>query len=237
MLFLTAALTLIQSTTTEFRYNVYIIVTGLAINAVALNDYVYNKRHSRINLDYFRNNKLGLIILLSIFILCIWKNFYFDQTVRGTKNIYEQQYQMAVFLNKFYSGKSVAANDIGAINYYADIKCLDLIGIGSKEIMKEKINNELNSEKIDKISREKNVQIAILYDDWFSRVGLPSEWSKVGEWKIEDNFICGSDKISFYAVDKDERFNLIRNLASFSGTLPPGVLQFGEYTFIPPKDR
>ena len=45
---------------------------------------------------------------------------------QASKNIYEQQYQMGLFLETFYSSEKVAANDIGAIHFLADIQCLDL---------------------------------------------------------------------------------------------------------------
>ncbi len=41
---------------------------------------------------------------------------------------------MALFLKDFYAGNVVAANDMGAINYIADIRCLDLYGLASMEV-------------------------------------------------------------------------------------------------------
>jgi len=39
------------------------------------------------------------------------------QVTKATRNIYEQHYQMGMFLKTFYSGAVVAANDIGAITF------------------------------------------------------------------------------------------------------------------------
>lgn len=48
--------------------------------------------------------------------------------------VYSQQVQIARFLSRFEQGASVAANDVGAINYYANIDCLDLVGLGDRDV-------------------------------------------------------------------------------------------------------
>jgi hypothetical protein len=48
---------------------------------------------------------------------------------------YAQQRQTALFLARYYAHANLAANDIGQINYYADLDCLDLVGLGSIGIL------------------------------------------------------------------------------------------------------
>jgi hypothetical protein len=72
-----------------------------------------------------------------------------------------------------------------------------------------------------------------VYDTWFqleNLQGVPSEWIKVGEWKINDNVICGGDVVSFYAVKASEKERLKHNLRLFSYMLPINVGQSGLYT-------
>ncbi len=133
----------------------------------------------------------------------------------------------------YYQDAAVAANDIGAINYLADIRCLDLWGIGNADIDLKKRNGFYNREQIESVTRSKNIRIAILYDSWFSRHGvsiLPSQWIHVGEWKISKNFVCGDEIVTFYAVNLTEAANLQVNLNAFSSSLPKTVCQIGEYT-------
>ena len=69
-----------------------------------------------------------------------------------------------------------------------------------------------------------------MYESWFSKLGgIPYEWIKAGEWKIPDNFICGDDKVSFYAVTPEERNMLENNLKKYSNELPESVIQSGKY--------
>lgn len=213
-----------------FRYDAYLVVTAIAIDFLAIYDYCLNKFNMVIDLKFVIKYKL----LSSVFFICLIyftvNQFFFNKTITAMKNIYEQQFQMAKFVEKFYSGKEVALNDIGAVNYFADIYCLDLIGLGSDEIASERMNRTFDSLSMNKIAKNKNVKIAIIYEKWIQEdIRIPGEWIKAGQWKIQDNYICGDDEISFYAVGPGEKDILIQNLKSFSGELPVSVIQNGVY--------
>ena len=38
----------------------------------------------------------------------------------ASRNIYEQQYQMALFCEEYYSNEGVVINDIGAVSYFSN---------------------------------------------------------------------------------------------------------------------
>ena len=152
------------------------------------------------------------------------------KTPKATNNIYEQQYQMGLFVKKFYQGSSVAINDIGAINYLADIDCVDLYGLANMEVIKAKLNGIYNTAKIETIAKSNKAAIALIYDKWLEPFGgVPSGWVKVGEWIILDNVVCGDNKVSFYSLRLDEEPKLIDNLKRFSNQLPKDVIQSGKY--------
>jgi len=149
----------------------------------------------------------------------------------ASRNIYEQQIQIASFLRTYYQGQSVAANDIGAINYFADIRCMDLWGLGSREVTRLKRSGRYTPGTIEGLCREAEVRIAVVYESWFRGFGgLPPEWEKIGTWTISDNVICGSDTVSFYAVAPEERDLLQARLHLFANRLPQSVRQAGPYT-------
>jgi len=79
------------------------------------------------------------------------------------RNLYEQQFQMARFLNRFYSGAAVAANDIGAIDYYADVRCVDLYGLANQEVFEAKRAKTFSTETIRRVAETNQVRMAILY--------------------------------------------------------------------------
>lgn len=213
-----------------FRYEAYLLAIGILVIGVILSKYYRNQATKTGKMSRFIS-VLTVIALVSMATLGIKSLIIVPQAI---KNIYEQQYQMAQFLKKFYAGMPVAANDIGAINYFTDIKCLDLWGLESIEVATMKRNNSFRTEYIYNLAKSKDIKVAIVYDQWFSKYGgVPHEWIKVGQWQIKNNLVCGHDTISFYAVDPSEEQRLIFNLKAFSSNLPVEVKQSGKYLESP----
>ena len=214
------------------RYDAYLVVLALFTIASGMREYL-PKRVSIVFNKSFVTKYAAIALLTFVMILPLAGRgvLYTIITPQATTNIYEQQYQMGLFLNKFFQGESVAANDIGAINYLSDIKCLDLWGLGSLEVAKLIIHGKYDTQEIYDLARQKKVKIAVVYDHWFKAYGgLPPAWIKVGEWKISNNVICGGDIVSFYAVSPFEADTLSKDLKIFSSYLPKDVLQSGDYT-------
>jgi len=137
-------------------------------------------------------------------------------------NIYQQQYQMAQFLKKYYDHDVVAANDIGAISYYSDIHMVDLWGLGDIDVARSRKKGYWTAAFLDSLARKRGVKLAIVYDDWFDPA-LTSGWKKVATWKVDNNVILGGDTVSFYAVGENSSEPLSENLHAFQHLLPVGV--------------
>jgi hypothetical protein len=117
----------------------------------------------------------------------------------------------------YYQGKEVVVNDIGAINFLADIKCLDLWGLANIEIARAAKHGVLDTNYINHLALEKKMKIGVLYGD--DRI----IWTKAGQLKIANNMICGSDTVIFFAIDPVEKSGLIGHLKEFSSQLPKSV--------------
>jgi len=151
---------------------------------------------------------------------------------QASKNIYEQQYQMARFVSRYYQGSTIALNDIGAVNFLADVHCLDLWGLGNYQVARLKRQREFHTRDIFRLSREAGVKVALVYDSWYTSIGgLPREWVWVGEWALPDNVVAGGDAVSIYAVDESETVPLMQKLQDFSALLPKEVKQSGRYLY------
>jgi hypothetical protein len=151
---------------------------------------------------------------------------------QASKNIYEQQYQMALFIKRYYQGSTIALNDIGAVNFLADIHCLDLWGLGNFEVTQLMRRHEYRTRDILRLSREAGVKVALVYDSWYTPIGgLPRDWVWVGQWVLPDNVVAGGDTVSIYAVDESETVPLMQKLQDFSPLLPKAVKQSGRYLY------
>jgi hypothetical protein len=215
-----------------YRYEAYLVALGAIVIAWTLLDYLPRGLTSTPVLSTPARAVLSILVLVSVFALGVRGVQAVKKIPQATTNIYQQQYQMGLFLQRFYQGAIVAATDVGAINYLADIHCLDLAGLGNMTIAREMREGSYNSARVRDLARSEGVMIAALYDLRAAQRGnslIPPEWMEVGQWKIAHNVVCGSDAVSFYAVQPSAEGPLRKNLRSFSSLLPADVAQRGSY--------
>lgn len=146
----------------------------------------------------------------------------FRNSIRAIYNIYEQQYQMGNFFNQYYKGQTVAANDIGAISFMADLNTIDMWGLGNNAIAFARKNGLWNNEFLQKITADNHTRVTVMYDSWFDK-GLTSKWVKVATWEMPYNYICGDIIVTFYGNNETEANLLKKNLSSFAPQLPGDV--------------
>lgn len=208
-----------------FRYEAYLIAIGIVVAVLLLMD-VVAERITRMRRPALGYCLAALAVGAALFPLAARSGMALPRIPRASNNIYSQQYQMGLFVKKYYPNKVVALNDIGAVNYLADIHCIDLWGLADMDILKAKQAGTFQTVTIAELCRLRHADIALVYDRWFALKtigGLPEEWVPVGKWKIGNNIICGDDTVTFYAVDPSEAEELTVNLRRFSGSLPAGV--------------
>ncbi|MHB0914856.1 MAG: hypothetical protein ACYC4M_04115 [Thermoleophilia bacterium] len=245
MIFLAGVILHFQTNTSQnYRYEAYLVVIG--IMAVAMPVFRYLSGWSW---PAGRRSRLALAAAALPLALALLAPVVYRSEVNHrlapleSRRIFEQQIQMGRFLDRYYTGKVVAANDVGAINFYADIVCVDLWGLGSNDIARTRMEIRggalfdepfvLSQQQIYDIGREKGTDIAMVYHEIFELEGesrIPDEWVFVGRWQIYRYERDYWDKVSIYAVDPDEEQDLLRNLREFSPELPVFVRQEGPYT-------
>jgi hypothetical protein len=145
-------------------------------------------------------------------------------TPLAVRNIYEMQYQMAAFLNRYYPQGPAAVNDIGAVSFYNDFPLLDLYGLASMDVARAKLGGTYDTQRIGRLTAESGARVVIVYDYWFDRYGgLPPDWAKVGEWHFTDCYVCGGDTVSFYAPSAADAGALRGRLDAYEESLPARV--------------
>jgi hypothetical protein len=144
--------------------------------------------------------------------------------VQATRNIYEQQYQMALFLERYYADSTVALNDIGTSSLLSGAEILDLYGLASIDVARLRLARAYGPAAMARLASERDVDIAIVFDSWLADWGgVPKEWTRVATWSIRNNIVCGDPIVTFYAVKPGETERLRENLRLFADRLPRGV--------------
>jgi hypothetical protein len=210
-----------------FRYEAYVLALGVFANAYAA---LWLVRHglSFGRLPGWRQGlalAAWLVFVPALAYLLAARAIEAAETARlAARNIYEQQVQVARFLQAEYPGAGVALNDIGAVSYFAEVRLFDLFGLGSNEVVEAKRAGLYHRDWIEQAGSRRRLELAVVYDIWFGDLGgLPPSWIKVGEWEISDNEICGSAVVSFYAMSPAGAERLERSLEDFSARLPERV--------------
>jgi hypothetical protein len=210
----------LASTGKFYRYEAYIFLCGVLIMMTVC-------------LKYFRELIAGwkwpayFLALIFLFFLSLpvllRTSAAFSKSVQACINIYDQQYQMGKFLEKYYPLESVAANDIGAVSYFTKGEVVDLWGLGSIEVAKSRKGKYWTASFLDSLCRSKGTRLAIIYDSWFENDPLEAKWKKIATWQIQNNVICGDDTVAFYAIDPAIAGDLKKNLEAYQALLPKDV--------------
>ncbi|NWF64767.1 MAG: hypothetical protein HXY38_10720 [Chloroflexi bacterium] len=220
---------LFASTGWFYRYDAYLVLTGILIIARGIAPAQANIPQISPKNHLIKQTAMTLLIVILLLPFAIRAERAHSQYPIAVKNIHDQQYQMGRFIQKYYSGAAVAANDIGAIGYLAEVKTLDLFGLASLDVAEAKLDHSYNAEVMHQLAKENQVEIIIIYNSWFEG-NIPGEWIEIGRWRITNNVVCADDEISFYVIDESYKTNAILHLQEFANTLPKDVAQTGAYT-------
>lgn len=200
-----------------YRYEAYLIIVGiLGISISAYNGQMewfqrFLKAGSRI--ARVSSICLGFLVLVPFLgrsVISITK------IPAACRNIYQQQFQMSLFIQQNYPGECVGANDIGLINFLAEIHCIDLWGLSNKYVAKQILNNEYNTETIASLVFDSGCKAVVVYDSWFMHYGgIPSHWVQVEQWHIQGNVVCGDSVVTWYAPEARDAPELKNHLETF----------------------
>ncbi len=211
-----------------FRYEAYLVAMGVIVLYVYIYEHILCIKGEDKNMApiYYKLKPVIYVIMILSMAGRASSSFLVPQ---ASNNIYEQQYQMAAFVDKYANGLNIAANDIGMLGYYTDNRIVDLWGLADIDVAGYKLKKTYNTDKIEEITQKNDVKFVIVYEHWFDQYGgLPADWVKIGEWKMNKlNIVCGAETAAFYSLDRSGTEMLRQKLAEFSKNIPPSV------TFIP----
>jgi hypothetical protein len=198
-----------------FRYEAYLVALGLCLAA-----HLPKPAPGRT----LRNLVFALLVLGTTLSLGQrgYRGISLIPTAAG--NIFQQQHQMARFVNRYYPGQGIVLNDIGAVSFFADIHLLDLVGLGDIRVAQAMRAGRHRFPAIADMAAARGMKLAIAYPGFLRGLGgPPPEWFLVAEWEIPDNVICSEAVVALYALNAAEREPLRARLREFAATLPASV--------------
>jgi len=206
-----------------FRYEAYLFVLGGVAVARTLGEWLEAVRRQTPHMKTMVV-QFGTILLFALSPLSDRALKALVSIPQATKNIYEQQYQMGLFLGRFYAGRAVALNDIGAASFLGEINCVDLAGLADIDVARRLLAGLYESEDVREIAEAKDARIAIVYDSWFGN-RIPVSWRRAATWTVQNNVVLGGNTVTFYALRPEELGPLRAHLNEFSRELPRSVAQ------------
>lgn len=191
-----------------FRYESYLMVLGLMTAGLLGSD-----------LQFAASGKRVLVALLVA--LCLfpgvqrgWTALW--QTVPAMRNVYQQHYQMAQFLKVHYDKETVVLNDVGAITFLTDARCLDIGGLINMEIVRLMHQHAWTPGRLRELVAERKARIAIVYPELLP--GPMPDWIPVATWRIRGNVVCAYDTVYLCALHAAEVPYLQKALRLFAIT-------------------
>lgn len=215
-----------------YRYEAYLVFLGVVALGLAVADIHGATGGAWLRREVPLSAAVWLFVVAALF-APLWtrasKSFKFIP--QASHNVYEQQYQMGRFVERFYNGEGVAANDIGVISYRADLRVLDTWGLADYDVSQARRRHAYDQDTLRPLLKKFGVRMIVVYDSWATNdFGGPlPEWVLVGQWTILNNVICGDTTVSFYAPTAADVPRLTRALQEFAPELPVSVKQLGAY--------
>ena len=202
-----------------YRYEAYLILSGTVVLIINFADLL---RSGDIYLSKFSKFFITLLLLPLFF-----RAYDTNSAIRqASVNIYEQQWQTADFFGRYYTGETVAVNDIGLVAYRGNVEIFDLWGLANKDVAFLRLKNKLDGNKLDSLLDLNNVKIAAIYKQLFDYPsGFYRDWHEVGSLTIRNNIACGEPEVVFFAKDSAQMIKLVKNLIDFSSSLPENVIK------------
>jgi hypothetical protein len=201
-----------------FRYEAYLVALGIVLVA----RHVANAGPLQAPRPRMARLALALAALVATAPLITRAVQSMREGPRAVKNIYEQQYQMGLFLRELPAGSTVMANDIGAVSYLADVRLVDLYGLATQETARARRAGRVDRALLTRLAEQTPPAAVVVYRSWFAD-SLPADWIEVGTWKVPDKVVVADRTVSFYATSPEPARRLSAALAAFLPRLPATV--------------
>jgi hypothetical protein len=151
-----------------YRYEAYLVALGVFACAQAL-----------FALKPFISGKVPFPVIATLLLCLAWPVFQdraFRSTpkmIAGSRNIYEQQYQLGQFVHRFYDSSTVVLHDIGAVAFLSDAAIVDVFGLADHQVAVARLKGYYNPDWPRTYARKKGADVAFVYPEWNTGFRVP----------------------------------------------------------------
>jgi hypothetical protein len=209
-----------------YRYEAYLVVSGTALACVTF--FVRSghgpSRPAPRSLSPRRWLVAALAILMALPLFGRAAQAA-GEVVTASGNIYQQPYQTAHLVAQELGPEArVAVTDLGAVTFYADVRVLDLWGLGSIDVARLRRERRFTTETIAALLSAHRTDYVIVFPSSFQgTAALPRHLIEIGTWTISHNVVCGGETVGFYATSLDSAWRLRTAFNRYSAELPREV--------------
>jgi len=197
------------------RYQLYLIGLALLALAWAGRDLPASFRRTRPHL-------VPLLVLL-LLLTTTTKISLTVEAPRGVADTYQQRYQAAVFLERYYDGQPVGTGELGYISLFHEGPVTDFFGLGDHEVLvgrRENQDPEARRVFWTDLVRRRGVRVAAIYPTTLL-FSAPEDWILVGTWTIpREPFTAFDSDFQFWATVPEEVAPLTAHLEDFRDEMP-----------------
>lgn len=208
-----------------YRYEAYLVGIFVIFILPLLTKFVIEYAK---NSNLIKKTKLGLFLVILFFFLVlpfIHRGIESLNRLRFAPiNIYEQQFLISKFINSYFPDFPIGVNDIGLTSLKSKAKIIDLFGLADNTIAKAKYGGFYSPDYFYEYLRKKNCSVLIIYEDWFNtELNYKKELIRVASWKIQNNYVCGMDEVTFYALNYESAYKIKSSLEKYKDILPKTI--------------
>ena len=207
------------------RYQAYLIALGIYFGLSLLEEGMPDDANVRAPAP--RRSRAVVVITLAVLIISPTKWNLLLLTPTSADNTYQQRYQAALFLQRYYGGRPIATSELGYVSLLHQGPITDLLGLGDYEVLKHRKSGTDDQAFYANLARRRGFSVSVYYPSVLgvSPNRTPGTWFLVGSWDITERLVTAYESLQFWATSPVAAIELRANLLGNAHRLPHHVTQ------------
>jgi hypothetical protein len=161
------------------------------------------------------------LLVLAVFLVPM-KVFSTEHVASEAQDTYEQRYQVARFLARYYQGQSIATGELGYVSMLHRGPVTDLLGLGDYEVLRARQQGKYGPAYWADLVKRRKTSVVAIYPSTIQLSQIPPNWISVGNWTLHGQLLSAySSTFEFWSPTPEGVKPLEAHLREFAKQLPP----------------